>query len=189
MKYIIASDLHGSYTYCKKLLERFEEEKGDLLIFLGDVLYHGARNPLTDGYSTKDVAALLNTYKTKIFAVRGNCDSEVDQMVLDFPVRADYNMMHVDGRTWILTHGHLFSETDCIPHSPYTVLLHGHTHLKALTQMEDQYGPFYFVNPGSLSLPKDGDIHSYLVYENETFTMKDLMTGDSIGTLKLTGKA
>lgn len=174
MKYMIASDLHGSYTYAKQLFQCFEEEQADLMILLGDLLYHGARNPLTDGYSTLDVTALLNSYKGKIFAVRGNCDSEVDQMVLEFPIQADYNMMYVDGHQWILTHGHLFAEHDMIAHEPGAVLLHGHTHVKVMQHMRDEFGPFTFINPGSVSLPKDGPEHSYVVYEDGTFTMKNL---------------
>lgn len=174
MKYMIASDLHGSFQYAEMLLKRFEEEKADMLILLGDLLYHGARNPLPEGYSTMDLTALLNKYKSKIFAVRGNCDSEVDQMVLEFPMSADYNMMYVDGRLWILTHGHLFDEHSLIPHEPGAVLLHGHTHVNAMCRLKDEDGVFYFVNPGSVSLPKDGPMHSYVSYENNCFSMKTL---------------
>lgn len=184
MKYMIASDLHGSYQYAEQLLARFEEEKADMLILLGDLLYHGARNPLPEGYSTKDLTALLNRYKSRIFAVRGNCDSEVDQMVLEFPMSADYNMMYVDGRLWILTHGHLFDEHSMIPHEPGAVLLHGHTHVKVMSRLRDESGVFYFVNPGSVSLPKDGPLHSYVTYENRVFSMKNL-DGSLVGTMEL----
>lgn len=180
MKYMIASDLHGSYFYGRKLFDRFDEERPEMLLLLGDILYHGARNALPEAYSTMDLTALLNSYKSRIFAVRGNCDSEIDQMVLEFPISADYNMMYVDGRMWVLTHGHLFDEYSMIAHEPGTVLLHGHTHVKAMRDM----GDFYYLNPGSVSIPKDGPVHSYLVYENGVFTMKDL-DGEVLDTLRL----
>ena len=110
MKYIIASDIHGSYDWCEKLLQAFEKEKADKLILLGDLLYHGARNDLPQGYDTKKVFAALNTYKDKIVAIRGNCDSEVDQMVLDFLCLADYALLEEPDRTLFLTHGHLFNK-------------------------------------------------------------------------------
>jgi len=182
MKFIIASDLHGSYKYAKLLFERMEAEKADRLLLLGDLLYHGARNDLPEEYDTKALFALLNTHKDRILCVRGNCDSEVDQMVLEFPIQADYLTLFVDGRTWVATHGHVFDEHSMIPHEKGTVLLHGHTHVKVLTQM----GDFYFVNPGSVSLPKDDATHSYMIYEDSTFTIKD-MDGKVIRSMRLSG--
>jgi len=180
MKIMIASDLHGSETLTAKLFERYDAEGAEKLILLGDLLYHGARNDLPEGYSTKGLTALLNSRKEALFCVRGNCDSDVDQMVLEFPMMADYNLMFIDGRTWVLTHGHVFDEKTMIPHVPGTVLLHGHTHLKVLEKIDD----FYFLNPGSVSIPKDGDIGSYIVYENGVFTMKDL-NGTTLSELKI----
>lgn len=181
MKYMIASDLHGSYYYGELLFERFREEKAELLILLGDLLYHGARNSLPDEYDTIALTKLLNAHKSRIFAVRGNCDSEVDQMVLEFPIQADYNQMYVDGRQWILTHGHLFDEHSMIAHQKGAVLLHGHTHLKVLEKQFD----FYYVNPGSVSIPKDDGIHSYMVYENGVFSIKDVEDGRTVRSLTL----
>ena len=182
MKLVIASDLHGSWKYGKRLFERYKEEQAEKLILLGDLLYHGARNALPDEYSTIDLTKLLNAHKADVFAVRGNCDSEVDQMVLEFPIMADYNMMFVDGRQWIITHGHLFDERYMIAHEPGAVLLHGHTHVKV---MED-CGDFYFMNPGSVAIPKDPDgIHSYMVYEDGTFTLKDVTDGRTLRTFTL----
>ena len=182
MKLMIASDLHGSEKYGALLFERFEEEKPEKLILLGDLLYHGARNALPESYSTIGLTALLNAHSHQIFAVRGNCDAEIDQMVLEFPIQADYNLMFVDGHTWVLTHGHLFDEYSMISHEPGTVLLHGHTHVKAM----ECRGDFYYLNPGSVSIPKDpGFIHSYMVYEDKTFTMKNVTNGRPIGTFAI----
>lgn len=180
-KFMFASDLHGSLTYGKMVFEKFEEEKPEKLILLGDLLYHGARNDLPDGYSTKGLTALLNEYKEHLLCVRGNCDSEVDQMVLEFPMMADYMMMYVDGHDWIVTHGHVFDETKMIPHTLSTVLLHGHTHLK----ITDKYDDFYYINPGSTSIPKDDEKHSYMIYENGTFIIKDLTDGTELKRITL----
>ena len=177
MKFMIASDLHGSEKYGKLLFQRYEEEGAEKLLLLGDLLYHGARNALPDEYSTIGLTALLNAHKGDIFAVHGNCDSEVDQMVLEFPITSACNMMYVDGHQWILTHGHLFDECSMIPHDPGAVLLHGHTHV----QVMEKCGDFYVMNPGSVSIPKDEErIHSYMVYEDLTFTIKDVTDGRTI---------
>ena len=181
MKYLIASDLHGSYHYGELLIARFIKEKADLIILLGDLLYHGARNSLPDEYDTIALTRLLNGYKESVFAVRGNCDSEVDQMVLEFPIMADYNQMYVDGRQWILTHGHLFDEHSMVPHRKGAVLLHGHTHVKVMEKCSD----FYYMNPGSVSIPKDDGTHSYMIYENGVFTLKDVEGGREIRSFKL----
>ena len=171
MKLMIASDLHGSLAAAEKLFQRFEAEQPEKLILLGDLLYHGARNDLPEGYDTKGLTALLNRFADKILAVRGNCDAEIDQMVLNFPIMADYTVLFVDGREWFVTHGHVFDETKMPPHTPGVVLVHGHTHLKILSRVDD----FYYVNPGSTSIPKDDDRGSYMIYEDGTFTIKDLM--------------
>ncbi len=181
MKFMIASDLHGSLTFSEQLFRRFEAEQPEKLILLGDLLYHGARNDLPEGYNTKGLTALLNAHKDRIMAVRGNCDAEIDQMVLEFPIMADYLEMYVDGRRWIITHGHVFDENSMIAHDAGTVLLHGHTHLKIL----ENRGDFFYVNPGSVSIPKDEDgVRSYMVYEDGVFTIRDL-NGNNLKELKL----
>ena len=181
MKIMIASDLHGSFCYGQKLFGRFEEEKAEELMLLGDLLYHGARNALPEEYSTINLTKLLNQYKDRILAVRGNCDAEIDQTVLEFPIMSDYLMTWIDGRKWILTHGHLYNEQIMLPHNPGDVLLHGHTHVKALQMLND----FYFINPGSVSIPKDGPVHSYAVYEDGAFYLKDVESGEVLRSMKL----
>ena len=170
MKLMIASDLHGSNFYAKKLMDRFREEAPDKLLLLGDLLYHGPRNALPEEYSCPDVAQQLNAIKEQIIAVRGNCDAEVDQMVLDFPVMADYALLEVNGLTLYATHGHLWNE-DCPPKmAENTVLLNGHFHIPACRR----HGRYLYVNPGSTSIPKGGSVGSYLILEGRTFTWKDM---------------
>lgn len=168
MKYLIASDIHGSYTYCKKLIERFEQEGADRLILLGDILYHGPRNPLPDGYAPDKVYALLNGLRDKICAVRGNCDSEVDQMVLDFNVSSDYAEI-CDGKYKLtLSHGHRPTP----PLKSGDVYITGHTH-EPLNAVEKE--GYLHLNPGSISLPKDAkNIRGYILYENGVFTFRTL---------------
>lgn len=180
MRILIASDLHGSAEYGQKLLTRFREEKADRLVLLGDLLYHGARNDLPEGYNTRELYELLNEYADKITAVRGNCDSEIDQMVLTFPMSADFLTMNVDDRSWILTHGHIFNEHEMISHEPGSVLLTGHTHCK----VAEKIGDFYHINPGSVSIPKDGS-HSYALYENGVFQLKELFTKEVLSEIRI----
>lgn len=170
MKFIIASDIHGSALYCRKLMEAYEREQGDRLILLGDLLYHGPRNPLPEGYDPKSVFTMLNEHKDEILAVRGNCDSEVDQMVLEFPMMADYALLSVGERLMFITHGHLFNTDSLPPMKNGDILLHGHTHLN----VNEQVGEIYYFNPGSLSLPKEGTKRGYIVLEGSTFTWKTL---------------
>lgn len=167
MKILIASDLHGSAYYAKRLAERYEAEGADRLFLLGDLLYHGPRNPLTRDYAPKEVIPILNALKYDITAIRGNCDSEVDQMVLDFPMMADYTAVHADGQVFYLSHGHVYSPDAPMPLQKGNILLCGHTHLPTVRR-ED----FLFLNPGSLSLPKENTPNSYLVYENGLFSFK-----------------
>lgn len=170
MKYMIASDIHGSAYYCEKLLQRFEEEKADRLLLLGDLLYHGPRNDLPEGYAPKKVIELLNAYKEVILCVRGNCEAEVDQMVLDFPVMAE-SCMIAEGQTLIMaTHGHIYNLANPPKLKKGDVLLHGHTHVPADIETET----FRYVNPGSVSIPKEGSAHSYMILEQGRFTWKDL---------------
>lgn len=180
MKFMFASDIHGSYGYAEKLFSRFEEEKPEKLILLGDLLYHGPRNDLPDGFDPKKLTALLNGHRNDVLCVRGNCDAAIDQMVLQFPIMSDYILMYVDGHPWFITHGDLYDETKTDFYAPGTVLIHGHTHLK----ITEKIGDIWYLNPGSVSLPKDDDRRSYMVYEDGIFTIKDL-DGETIRTYSL----
>lgn len=181
MKLMFASDIHGSYPACQKMLERFDEEKAERLILLGDILYHGPRNDLPEGYAPKEVIRLLNKRKSSLFCVRGNCDSEVDQMVLEFPVMADYALLYLEGRTVFVTHGHIYNK-QCPPLiGKGDILIHGHTHV----QIVDTSGEFTYINPGSVALPKEGRSKSYMTYEDGFFTIKDLLTAEAEETYKI----
>lgn len=161
MKCMIVSDIHGSLDDLKKVLAIYEAEKMDKLILLGDLLYHGPRNPLPEGYQPKEVALLLNQYKEKIIAVRGNCDAEVDQMVLDFPMRSDYVEVYMDGHRFFITHGHIYDEEKMPSLNNGDIFMYGHFH-KSMACEKD--GIILF-NPSSISLPKAGE-KSFGVYEN-----------------------
>ena len=181
-KIIIASDIHGSAYWCEALLHAFENENADKLLLLGDLLYHGPRNDFPDGYEPRKVFDLLNRYADKITAVRGNCDSEVDQMVLDFPMMADYALV-IDGkRTLFATHGHLFNAENPPLLKEGDALLNGHFHTPKAEKLP--CGATY-INCGSIALPKEGTPHSYIVYENGEFTWKDLETGGIFDCVKL----
>jgi hypothetical protein len=170
MKLLIASDIHGSAYYCRKLLEAYDREQAEKLVLLGDVLYHGPRNDLPKEYAPKEVLAMLNARKEEILCVRGNCDTEVDQMVLEFPILADYGFLYEKGHMIFLTHGHVFNEKNLPMLKKGDILLHGHTHVPVCREHED----YIYMNPGSTSIPKEGSAHSYLVYEDGVFTWKDL---------------
>ncbi|MDE7306212.1 MAG: phosphodiesterase [Clostridia bacterium] len=167
MKLVIASDIHGSAKYCRELLQAFARERADKLLLLGDILYHGPRNPLPEEYSPKDVAEMLGNVKTKIICVRGNCDSEVDQMVLPFPVLSDYALVCADGLNLYLSHGHRAVP----PLQKGNVYLTGHTHVPLNTVEKEGY---YHFNPGSVSLPKENSKRGYILYENRKFEFKTL---------------
>ena len=171
MKWMIASDLHGSAYYCRKMLEAFEREGADRLFLLGDLLYHGPRNDLPREYAPKEVISLLNEKKEKLLCVRGNCDAEVDQMVLEFPVLADYAVLPVGQRLIYATHGHIYHVKNLPPLAPGDVLLHGHTHVPAWTEFGQ--GNLY-LNPGSVSIPKENSPHSYMTLEGNTMQWKEL---------------
>ena len=171
MKWMIASDLHGSAYYCRKMLEAFEREGADRLFLLGDLLYHGPRNDLPREYAPKEVIPLLNGKKEKLLCVRGNCDAEVDQMVLEFPVLADYAALPVGQRLIYATHGHIYHVKNLPPLAPGDVLLHGHTHVPAWTEFGQ--GNLY-LNPGSVSIPKENSPHSYMTLEENTVQWKKL---------------
>lgn len=164
MKLVIASDIHGSAYWCRKLLDVIARENPDKIVLLGDLLYHGPRNDLPRDYAPKEVIPMLSALADRILAVRGNCEAEVDQMVLPFPCMADYALLSCDGLTLYLTHGHLHHPGNLPPVQPGTVFLSGHTHVK----IDELRGGIRCLNPGSVSIPKDGS-HSCLVYENGDF--------------------
>ena len=170
MKIFIASDIHGSYLYCKKMIEAFERENASKMLLLGDILYHGPRNDLPDGYDPKSVIELLNKYSSSILCVRGNCDTEVDQMVLKFPLMADYCVIAHNDRIIYATHGHIFNMDNLPPIQSGDILLCGHTHVPAWTEAGDKY----YLNPGSVSIPKEGSCHGYMILDDNGFTWKDL---------------
>ena len=171
MKWMIASDIHGSACYCRQLLNALEREQASRLLLLGDLLYHGPRNDLPDEYAPKEVLAMLNAQKGRIFCVRGNCDTEVDQMVLDFPILADYCLLTFGRRLIYATHGHHYNLNALPPLQPGDILLHGHTHIPAWEPFgEDQL----YLNPGSVSIPKGGSCHSYLMLDGDTAVWKNL---------------
>ncbi|MBQ8373970.1 MAG: phosphodiesterase [Clostridia bacterium] len=183
MKYLIASDIHGSAAWCRKLLRLFEKEGADKLVLLGDLLYHGPRNPFPDGYDTAAVYELLNGVKENILCVRGNCDSEVDQMVLSFPIMADSKTLTLGERTLFFTHGHLFTaENPPKELKEGDILFNGHFHVPTFKRLE---GGVLFANCGSVGLPKDGSPHSCLVAEETVLTWKDLDTGNAFHTQRL----
>lgn len=161
MKYMIVSDIHGSLEDLKKVFSYFEEENCDKLLILGDVMYHGPRNPLPDSYNPSQVAQLLNRYKEKIVAVRGNCDSEVDQMLLDFPIMSDYCQVVIEDRTFFLTHGHIYNEDRMPLLQKGDVFMYGHFHKPRLEIVND----IVMFNPSSITFPKEGE-KSFGIYEN-----------------------
>lgn len=168
MKWLIASDLHGSAYYCEKLWEIFENEGAEKLLFLGDLLYHGPRNDLPRDYAPKKVIEMFNAHRNDILCVRGNCEAEVDQMVLEFPVLADYAYLEIEGKRIFATHGHLFGGNP--PLKAGEILLQGHTHIPC----HESKDGVLLLNPGSLSIPKESSPHSYMTYENGVFTWKDI---------------
>ncbi len=170
MKWMIASDIHGSACYCEKLLAAYAREKADRLILLGDLLYHGPRNDLPRDYAPKRVIAMLNEKKDEILCVRGNCEAEVDQMVLEFPVLADYALLALENKTVFLTHGHVFNENHLPPLKDGDILLHGHTHVPC-RHLHETYA---YLNPGSVSIPKEDSWHGYMTLEGGEFVWKTL---------------
>ena len=168
---IIASDIHGDAETCARLVDIYRESGAERLVLLGDILYHGPRNDLPAGYAPKKVIELLNPLKNDILAVRGNCDTEVDQMVLQFPILADYAYISVDGLRIFATHGHNFNTTKLPPLAKGDILLHGHTHVPVVEKFGEGN---YYINPGSLSIPKESSPKSYILYENGRFSFRTL---------------
>ena len=170
MKLMIASDIHGSARFCAEMLEAFRREEAERLILLGDLLYHGPRNDLPDGYAPKRVIDMLNAHAMDILCVRGNCDTEVDQMVLHFPIMADYALIMADNLRIYATHGHVYHPGNLPPLQKGDILLSGHTHVPAWERTES----ITALNPGSVSIPKEGSAHSYMTLENGRFLWKTL---------------
>ena len=170
MKLFIASDIHGSAFWCEEMLGAFEKSGAGKLILLGDILYHGPRNDLPKDYAPKKVIEMLNQLKNKILCVRGNCDTEVDQMVLDFPIMAEYAYIMADGKQIFATHGHKFNCDNLPPLTDGDILLHGHTHVPIIKDC----GNYTYINPGSVSIPKENSAHCYLIFENGEFKFGSL---------------
>lgn len=173
MKILIASDIHGSARFAEEFLAAVEREAPERILLLGDLLYHGPRNALPDDYDTRRTMEILNSLKDRITAVRGNCDSEVDQMVLDFPIMNRYELLEADGVKMFATHGHGYSPLNPPPFVEMHVLLNGHTHVPVLRRYES----FLYVNPGSISIPKGGSDHSYCIFEDGRFSLRHLSDG------------
>ena len=169
MKWFIASDIHGSEYYCKQMLEAYDKEGADRMLLLGDILYHGPRNDLPKDYAPKQVIALLNERKQDIVCVRGNCDTEVDQMVLEFPVLSDYCVVDLGKQLVYATHGHVYGEQNPPPLHRGDILLCGHTHVPKCAE----HGGFIYMNPGSVSIPKEDSHHGYMIYQDGIFVWKD----------------
>lgn len=176
-KIMIASDIHGSAYYCRKMLERLKEENAERLILLGDILYHGPRNDLPKEYAPKEVIAMLNSLRNRIICVRGNCDTEVDQMVLDFNVLSEQAYLNFNGRSIVLVHGHKLDEKNMPALCEKDILLCGHTHVP---KCEERDG-YIYMNPGSVSIPKENSVHSYMILDDKFF-WKDIESGDTYMT-------
>ena len=170
MKVLFASDIHGSAYFFFFFLEIYGQSGADRLILLGDILYHGPRNDLPRDYNPKQVIAMLNQYKDQIYAIRGNCDTEVDQMVLEFPILADYALLALNNKTFYATHGHKYNQDNLPPMMPGDILIHGHTHLLKAERTES----ITVLNPGSVSIPKGGNPNTYALLEDTLFTIFSL---------------
>lgn len=173
MKLMFISDIHGSAYWLERAMEKVREECPEQIVILGDFLYHGPRNPLPEGYDPQRVAQILNQHKNNIIAVRGNCDAEVDQMLLEFPMMADYMMILHEGRRIFATHGHGFNIEQLPPLADKDVFIQGHTHIP----VADRKAGIYVLNPGSISLPKENYPNSYGILSNGEFCVKDFDGG------------
>ncbi len=171
MKIMIASDIHGDAEETARLIEVYKDSGAEKLLLLGDILYHGPRNELPAGYAPKRVIELLNGISDELLCVRGNCDTEVDQMVLDFPILADYAVLYLDGLTVYATHGHKFNPTTPPPLKKGEILLTGHTHVPTVRKFGNEN---FYINPGSVSIPKEDSEKSYILYENREFVFYSL---------------
>jgi len=170
MKIMIASDIHGSAYYCSKMINAYRREKAEKLLLLGDILYHGPRNDLPKEYNPKQVIEMLNEISSELLCVRGNCDTEVDQMVLDFPIMAEYCILYLESHMIFATHGHKFNEENPLLIKKGDILLNGHTHIPKCTEHEN----YIYMNPGSISIPKAGSANGYMIVDKNEFLWKDL---------------
>ncbi len=185
MKIMFASDIHGSAYYCRKMLDIYSESGAGRLVILGDILYHGPRNDLPREYAPKEVIAMLNPLKDHIYAIRGNCDTEVDQMVLEFPILADYGLLVLEGKAFYATHGHVYNQDHLPPLQDGDILVHGHTHILKAETIEAEGGRHIAVlNPGSVSIPKGGNPSTYAMLEDGVFSIRTL-EGEVVKELKL----
>lgn len=173
MRYFFASDLHGSGVWCERMLEKYRESGAERLILLGDLLYHGPRNELPEGYAPKRCIELLNAHRDDILCVRGNCEAEVDQMVLEFPVMADYALLVLNGLNFFATHGHHWNAEQLPPLKSGDILIHGHTHLLKAERLSSGDKQLFCLNPGSVALPKGGNPHSYGLLDGRRFVVYD----------------
>lgn len=180
MRYMFASDIHGSAFYCRKMLEAYRQEGADRLVLLGDLLYHGPRNDLPKDYAPKEVIAMLNENKNELYVVRGNCDAEVDQMVLQFPIMADYCILMEQERTIYASHGHIYNEENLPPLKNDDIFIHGHTHVLRAEKKEH----YTILNPGSVSIPKEGNIPTYAILEDGLFSIRGF-AGEIVKELQL----
>lgn len=171
MKLFFMSDIHGSKFYLDEALKCVEKEKPQYIIILGDELYHGPRNDLPKEYNPKEVAKTLNKLKDKVVAVRGNCDGEVDQMLIEYPIMSDYNIILYNNKRLFLTHGHVFNKDNMPYLSEGDVFIYGHTHIPVIEKNDKG---ITFINSGSISIPKGGSSNSYGILENDIFTIKTL---------------
>lgn len=199
MKLMIASDIHGSALYCRALMEAYKRERAERLLLLGDLLYHGPRNDLPAEYAPRKVISMLNAMKESILCVRGNCDTEVDQMVLEFPIMAEYCLLDMDGQTILATHGHVYNPSNPPMLKGGDILLNGHTHVPACRRIrqtkqenpaglkksgspkakevedsKEEKGSFWYMNPGSVSIPKENSERGYMTVEQGTFEWKNM---------------
>ncbi|MGB4658857.1 MAG: phosphodiesterase [Mobilitalea sp.] len=169
MKIMIASDIHGSAYYCEKMVDAYKIEKAEKLLLLGDILYHGPRNDLPKEYDPKRVITMLNEISSEILCVRGNCEAEVDQMVLDFPIMAEYCILYLEDHIIFATHGHKFNEVTPPKLKKGDILMNGHTHIPKCTEHEN----YIYMNPGSVAIPKEDSKPGYMIMENGEFLWKD----------------
>ena len=188
MDYIFASDIHGSAYYCERLIRTFEESGAEKLILLGDILYHGPRNDLPKGYAPKEVISMLNPLSDRIYCVRGNCEAEVDQMVLGFPCLADYAVLYLNGLCFYATHGHRLNAEDggrnLPPMNDGEILIHGHTHVPVAERLSIAGKDIYLLNPGSVSIPKGGSIPSYGLLRDRNFSILGF-SGEEVKSIEL----
>lgn len=180
MKLFFISDIHGSLHYLKVAMECYRKEKADYIVLLGDSLYHGPRNPLPRDYNPQEVSSLLNQQSDKLISVRGNCDSEVDQMLIKYPMMSDYSFILYNGRRIFLTHGHLYNPDSLPDLQPGDIFAFGHIHIP----IAEKQGDIYIINPGSISLPKENNPNSYGVLENNWFRIKSI-NGDILKEIQL----